>query len=57
MTTLADLKVGMEGYIEQVQCKESPAGNIFGYGADPGTEVTLLKQPLWRPLGTAGAGV
>ena len=24
MTTLADLKVGMEGYIEQVQCKEIP---------------------------------
>ena len=36
MTTLADLKVGMEGYIEQVQCKEIPLRKpYFGYGADP----------------------
>ncbi len=37
MTTLADLKVGMEGYIEQVQCKEIPLRkHILDMGLTPG---------------------
>ena len=52
MTTLADLKVGMEGYIEQVQCKEIPLRkHILDMGLTPGTEVTLIKTaPMGDPL-------
>ena len=52
MTTLADLKIGMEGYIEQVQCKEIPLRkHILDMGLTPGTEVTLIKTaPMGDPL-------